>query len=79
MRIALRSRTSTGDSPQASASRSIWPSWAKQACTTPNPRIAPHGGLLVRAAHPSTTAFGHAYGPWACVIPLISTAGDVLV
>ncbi len=47
--IALRRRISTGSSPHASASRSIWPSWAKHACTTPNPRIAPHGRWLVRA------------------------------
>ena len=56
--MALRSRISTGSSPHAAASLSICPSWAKQACTTPNPRIAPHGRLLVRTAQPSTTAFG---------------------
>ena len=56
--IALRSRTSTGSSPHAAASWSIWPSWAKHACTTPKPRIAPHGRLLVRTAQPSTTRVG---------------------
>ena len=56
VRMALRSRTSTGLSPAAAASLSIWPSWAKHACTTPKPRIAPHGGLFVRTAQPSTTA-----------------------
>ena len=63
VRMALRSRISTGSRPQAAASLSIWPSWAKHACTTPKPRMAPHGGLLVRTAHPSTTAFSQAYGP----------------
>ena len=33
----------------------------------------------MRAAHPSTDAFRHLYGPCACVIPLMSTAGDVEV
>ncbi len=75
--MALRRRTSTGSSPHASASLSICPSWAKQACTTPNPRIAPHGRWLVRTAHPSTTAFGHRYGPWHSVTALTSTADDV--
>ena len=46
-RIALRIRSSTGSRPSAAASLSIWLSYAKQACTAPNPRIAPHGGLLV--------------------------------
>ena len=50
VRMALRSRISTGSSPHASASRSIWLSWAKHACTTPKPRIAPHGRWLVRTA-----------------------------
>ena len=56
--IALRSRISTGSRPHAAASLSIWLSWAKHACTTPKPRIAPHGRWLVRTAQPSTTAFG---------------------
>ena len=51
--IALRNRISTGSSPHAAASLSIWLSCAKHACCTPNPRIAPHGGLFVRTAHPS--------------------------
>ena len=75
--IALRSRISTGSSPHAAASLSIWLSWAKHAWTTPKPRIAPHGRWLVRTAKPSTTAFGHLYGPWAWVMPLSSTADDV--
>jgi hypothetical protein len=50
VRIALRSRISTGSSPQAAASWSICDSWAKHACTTPKPRIAPHGRWLVRTA-----------------------------
>ena len=77
VRIALRSRISTGSSPQASASLSICDSWAKHACTTPNPRIAPHGRWFVRTAYPSTTALAQRYGPWVCVMPLISTADDV--
>ena len=64
-------------SPQAAASLSIWLSWAKHACTTPKPRMAPLGRLLVRTAQPSTVALSHAYGPWACVTPLTSTAGEV--
>ena len=75
--IALRSRISTGSSPHASASLSICDSWAKHACTTPKPRIAPHGRWLVRTAQPSTTAFAHRYGPWVWVIALSSTADDV--
>ena len=58
--IALRSRISTGSSPHASASRSIWPSWAKHACTTPKPRIAPHGRWLVRTAQPVDDGVGAA-------------------
>ena len=77
VRITLRRRISTGSSPQAAANLSIWPSWAKQACTTPKPRMAPHGGLLVRTAQPSTTAFVHTYGPCVCVTALMSTADDV--
>ena len=48
--IAFFRRISTGDSPHASASLSICDSWAKHACTTPKPRIAPHGGLFERTA-----------------------------
>ena len=55
---ALRSRNSSGSMPRVSARRSICASWAKQTCTTPKPRIAPHGGLLVRIPQPSTTALG---------------------
>ena len=50
VRRALRSRSSTGSMPRAAANLSIWASWAKQVCTAPNPRMAPHGGLLVRVA-----------------------------
>ena len=45
--IALRSRSSTGSISSAAASLSICASWAKQVCTAPKPRIAPHGGLSV--------------------------------
>ena len=48
VRIALRTRISTGSRPHASASRSSCDSWAKQAWTTPKPRIAPHGRWFVR-------------------------------
>ena len=75
--IALRTRISTGSTPHASASLSSCDSFAKHACTTPNPRIAPHGRWLVRTAHPSTTAFGQRYGPCVCVIALRSTADEV--
>ena len=58
MASALRSRSATGSMSRASASRSIWASWAKQVWTAPNPRMAPHGGLLVRTAQPSMAAWG---------------------
>ena len=63
--IALRSRSSTGSMPSAAASLSICASCAKHTCTAPKPRIAPHGGLLVRTAQPSTRALGTSYGPAA--------------
>jgi hypothetical protein len=63
--------------PHASANLSSWPSWAKHACTTPNPRIAPHGRWFVRTAHPSTTALRQRYGPCVWVTALSSTADDV--
>ena len=44
---AFLSRSSTGSIESAAASLSICPSCAKHTCTAPNPRIAPHGGLLV--------------------------------
>jgi hypothetical protein len=50
VRRALRRRSSTGSMPSASASLSIWASAAKEVWTAPNPRMAPHGGLLVRTA-----------------------------
>ena len=75
--MALRSRISIGSRPHAAASLSIWPSWAKHACTTPNPRIAPHGRWLVRTAYPSTTALAQRYGPWVWVIAFSSTAAEV--
>ena len=62
---ALRRRSSTGSMPHAAASRSICASWAKHDCTTPKPRIAPHGGLFVRTAIACTCAFGTRYGPAA--------------
>ena len=54
---ALRSLSSTGSIPRTAASLSIWASWAKHTCTEPKPLIAPQGGLLVRTASASTTAF----------------------
>ena len=44
---AFNSRSSTGSMSRAAASLSICASAAKQVCTAPKPRIAPHGGLLV--------------------------------
>ena len=49
----------------AAASLSICASAAKQVCTAPNPRIAPHGGLFVKTLVVSISAFGTAYGPHA--------------
>ena len=71
---AFCSRSSTGSMPSAAASLSICASWAKQVCTAPKPRIAPHGGLLVRTAQPSTSAFGTSYGPAAKQLALAMTA-----
>ena len=68
----------TGDRFTAAASLSICDSWAKHAWTTPKPRMAPHGGLFVRTAQPSTVALAQRYGPWMWVMPLMSTADDVL-
>jgi hypothetical protein len=45
--MALRTRISTGSMSSAAASLSSCDSYPKHACTAPNPRIAPHGGLLV--------------------------------
>ena len=47
--IAFRIRSSTGSMPSAAAPLSICASYANAACTVPNPRIAPHGGLFVYA------------------------------
>ena len=55
---ALRSRSSIGSMSKAAASLSICDSWPKQVCTAPKPRMAPHGGLLVRTASPTTWAAG---------------------
>src|SRR3989442_6184520 len=63
LRKALRSRRSTGDSLSATASLSIWASYAKHDCTAPKPRIAPVGGLLVYAPTAWMTALGTRYGP----------------
>ena len=69
-------RSSTGSMPRAAASLSICPSWAKQTCTAPNPRIAPAGGLFVKTAVPSIRALGTSYGPAAKVEAFRITAGD---
>src|SRR3989442_16006923 len=63
LRKALRSRRSTGDSLSATASLSIWDSYAKQDCTAPKPRIAPVGGFLVYAPTAGMRALGTRYGP----------------
>ena len=55
---ALRTRSSTGSMPSASASRSICDSWAKATCTAPKPRMAPQGGLLVYSMYASMVALG---------------------
>ena len=60
---AFSSRSSTGSIPSAAASLSICASPAKQVCTAPNPRIAPHGGLFVYTDVDSISAFGDSYGP----------------
>ena len=62
---AFSRRSSTGSISSASASLSICASAAKQVCTAPNPRIAPHGGLFVKTLVASINAFGTAYGPQA--------------
>ena len=55
---ALIRRSSIGSIWRAAASLSICDSWPKQVCTAPKPRMAPHGGLLVRAAKPTMWAEG---------------------
>src|SRR5437667_10563630 len=55
---AFLRRSATGSMRNARASLSIWASWATQACTAPNPRIAPQGGLCVYTAVPSINALG---------------------
>src|SRR5213594_3091057 len=55
---AFLTRSATGSMRNACASLSIWASWATQACTAPNPRIAPQGGLCVYTAVPSINALG---------------------
>ena len=49
----------------ASASLSICASCAKQLCTAPKPRMAPHGGLFVYTHVLSINALSTAYGPQA--------------
>ena len=62
---AFRSRSSTGSMPSSAASLSICASAAKHACTEPNPRMAPHGGLFVYTQSPSIRMLSTAYGPYA--------------
>ena len=57
---ALSRRSSTGSMSSASASLSICASCAKHACTAPNPRIAPHGGLFVYTHRLSISALSTA-------------------
>ncbi len=60
---AFLRRISMGSTPTAAAMRSICASAAKLAWTTPNPRMAPAGGLLVRAENASTNTLSQTYGP----------------
>ena len=71
----MRSRISIGDSPHASASRSICDSYAKHAWTAPNPRIAPHGGLFVYTPYASIQMLSTRYGPTPSEAALPTTAG----
>src|SRR5829696_9851193 len=73
---ALRSRSSTGSMSSPAASLSICASVAKQVWTAPNPRIAPHGGLLLYTAVDSISAFGTSYGPQAKDAAFEQTAVD---
>ncbi len=74
---ALRRRSSRGSMPRRAARRSICDSWPKHAWTAPNPRIAPAGGLFVRAPYPSTTTLSTRYGPTAKYAALAMTADVV--
>ena len=58
----------------AAASLSICASEANVACTAPNPRMAPQGGLFVYTAVPSIETFSTAYGPTAKQQAFASTA-----
>ena len=72
--IALRSRISTGSSPHAAASLSIWLSWAKHACahrTRASPRTA---GCWCAPPSRRCGRSRSRYGPCAWVIALMSTA-----
>ena len=57
-RMTLRRRISQPGIPTFSASRSSTPSMANWAWFAPNPRNAPHTGLLVRTATDSTSIVG---------------------
>ena len=59
----LRARISQPEIPTCSASRSMTPSMANWAWLAPNPRKAPHTGLLVRAAIASTSIGGQGVRP----------------
>ena len=61
--------------PSRSATLSIIDSYAKHACTAPNPRIAPHGGLLVNTPYASISMFGISYGPTPSDAALPTTFG----
>ncbi len=74
---ALRRRISSGSTPSSTASRSICDSAAKLTCTTPKPRMAPAGGLLVLAAAASTKTLSQRYGPTVKNAALDNTGLDV--
>src|SRR5919201_531671 len=75
---AFNNRSSIGSMSSAAASLSICASCAKQLCTAPNPRIAPHGGLFVYTHVLSTSAFSTLYGPHANADELPVTSRPVL-
>ena len=73
--MKLRRRNSSGESPAAAATRSMWRSSAKRLCGAPNPRNAPCGGAFVATARPRTRTFGQKYGPGAWIVPRDRTTG----
>jgi hypothetical protein len=71
----FRWRISAGLSPTCSARRLRCVSAANSVWGAPNPRKAPLGGVLVRAARARMRTLGQRYGPPAWIAPRLRTTG----